>query len=68
MKIVTRVGTGKVQHAADYDPADGSVSLYCKALTYAHYLGAIVDPTPPTENAVTCKQCLKRKDEWKAPE
>lgn len=66
--IATRIGTGKVQHAAAYDPETGKLQLYCDSLTYTSYLAVIPDPTPPNAVNVTCKKCTANSDAWKSPQ
>lgn len=64
MKVITKVGRGKVQHAASYNPFTGDIKLHCNSLKYQTYLAAISDPEQPTVKNVTCKKCLKNQREW----
>ncbi|MGZ9868143.1 hypothetical protein ACU3L3_06950 [Priestia endophytica] len=60
MNIVTKIGGGKVQHAASYDSSTGKIDLLCNSLKFTTYYAHIVDPSPPTKGNITCKKCLKK--------
>lgn len=58
MKIIVKIGRGKVDHAADYEPEEGKIKLYCNFLKYPYYFASVRDPKEPNENNITCKKCL----------
>lgn len=62
MEIMTRIGQGKVVHAAEYDIETGSIHLFCDSLQYKNYHAAVTDYTPPDPERVTCKKCKKKYD------
>lgn len=60
MNIVTKVGGGRITHAASYERESGRIVLMCGSLKYRDYHAVISDYTPPTTSNVTCKLCSRK--------
>jgi hypothetical protein len=58
MKIGTRIGSGKLVHAAEYNQETGEINLYCDSLKYGTYYAVISDFREPTKESVTCQKCV----------